>query len=335
MRTAHVKTFGCKVNQHETTLMEDALLGQGYLLVSEREPADLVVVNSCTVTHRADSDVRKAVRQALRRNPGTFVVVTGCFAQVSPAEVARQEGIDLVLGNAEKLQLADHLPADIQKRAVPEVQVGDIAQVRELALPVAPQSGDRSRAFLKVQEGCHLRCAFCIVPIARGNERSVPLEQVLAAVGQYHSRGYPEIVLTGVHLGGYGRDHGYALADLVHAIDDQGLVRQRISSLEPMEVDAAFLGAVRGSRRVCRHFHLPLQAGSGAILRRMGRPYTVVQFDAICAALKDWAPETCIGTDIIVGFPGETEADFQATAEYLAEGPIDYAHLFPYSPREG
>ena len=335
MRTARVATFGCKVNQHETTLMEDALLEAGYMLVSERDPADLIVVNSCTVTHRADSDARKAVRQALRRNPETFVVMTGCFAQVAPSLAAKQDGIDLVLGNGEKLDLSRYLPLDLSKRETADLQVGAIGEVSTLSLPAAPRSGDRSRAFLKVQEGCHLRCAFCIVPVARGNERSVPLEEVLTAVEGYRAQGYPEVVLTGVHLGGYGRDHGYTLADLVRAIDQQGLVRQRISSLEPMEVNDDFLDAVTASTSVCRHFHLPLQAGSDAVLRRMGRPYTVAQYDQICTRLRAWAPETCIGADIIVGFPGETLEDFQATAEYLADGPIDYAHLFPYSPREG
>lgn len=335
MRTAQVLTFGCKVNQHETTLMEDALLNAGYALVPSRDPADLVVVNSCTVTHRADSDARKGVRQALRRNPAAFVVMTGCFAQVAPALAARQPGIDLVLGNQEKLSLAAYLPSTLDKSDTATVTVAPIADAAPLTLPGAPISGDRSRAYLKVQEGCHLRCAFCIVPLARGEERSVPRAEVLAAVAGYAGQGYPEVVLTGVHLGGYGRDHGEDLATLIRSIDQQGRVRQRISSLEPMEVNDAFLDAVTGSTTVCRHFHLPLQAGSDAVLRRMGRPYTVAHYQQICDRLKAWAPETCIGADIIVGFPGETVEDFEATARYLAEGPIDYAHLFPYSIREG
>lgn len=335
LRTATVRTFGCKVNQHESQLLEDALIEAGFGLVSHSDPADVVVINSCTVTHRGDSDARKAIRQALRRNPDTYVVLTGCYAQVAPEIAARQEGLDLILGNREKYDLAQYLPPDLLKAASPRTCVGDVQTTAPLHLPAAPVSGQRSRAFLKVQEGCHLRCAYCIVPLARGTERSVPLDEVVRAVRDYASQGYPEVVLTGVHLGGYGRDHGTTLAALLRTLDALDLVDIRVSSLEPMEVDAGFLEAVRASHRVCPHFHLPLQAGSDPILRRMGRPYTLKQFDAICQQLKAWEPATCLGTDIIVGFPGESAEDFAATARYLADGPLDYAHLFPYSPREG
>lgn len=334
-RTATIRTFGCKVNQHESHLLEDALLEAGFGLVSERDPADLVVINSCTVTHKADSDARKAIRQALRRNPDTYVVLTGCYAQVAPATAARQMGIDLILGNREKYDIAALIPPELQKRDSPQIFVGDVQTSAPLSLPHAPASGSRARAYLKVQEGCHLRCAYCIVPIARGEERSVPPAEVLQAAREYAEQGYSEIVLTGVHLGGYGRDHGSSLAQLIRELDVLDVIDVRVSSLEPMEVDDEFLDAIHTSTRVMPHFHLPLQAGSDAILRRMGRPYTVSQFDSICESLKAWNRDTCIGTDIIVGFPGETEDDFAATARYLAEGPVDYAHLFPYSVRSG
>ncbi|MCG3151898.1 MAG: Threonylcarbamoyladenosine tRNA methylthiotransferase MtaB [bacterium] len=335
LRTASVRTFGCKVNQHESQLLEDALIEAGFGLVSSTDPADVVVINSCTVTHRGDSDARKAIRQALRRNPKTYVVLTGCYAQVAPQIAARQEGLDLILGNREKYDLTQYLPCDLLKEAAPRTYVGDVQQVAPLQLPAAPTSRQRARAFLKVQEGCHLRCAFCIVPVARGKERSVSPDEVVQAVRDYAAQGYPEVVLTGVHLGGYGRDHGTSLAGLIRTLDALDLVDIRVSSLEPMEVDADFLDAIATSHRVCPHFHLPLQAGSDPILRRMGRPYTLAQFDAICQQLKAWNPATCLGTDLIVGFPGESDEDFAATARYLAEGPLDYAHLFPYSPREG
>lgn len=333
-RTATIQTFGCKVNQHESTLLEDRLLAAGWALVPVREPADLVVINSCTVTQRADADARKAIRQALRRNPEAFVVLTGCYAQVAPEAAARQEGIDLILGNQEKYALTDFLPPELAKTERPRVIVGDIQQATGLSLPAAPQSGSRARAFLKVQEGCHLRCAFCIVPLARGNERSVPLAEVLAAVESYHAQGYREVVLTGVHLGGYGRDQGTSLAALIRALTAQGLGRVRVSSLEPMEVDGELLEAFLHPA-VCPHFHLPAQSGSDAVLRRMGRPYTAARYREICDALREQKADVCIGTDLIVGFPGETEEDFAATAALLADGPLDYAHLFPYSIRSG
>ncbi|MBI2206295.1 MAG: tRNA (N(6)-L-threonylcarbamoyladenosine(37)-C(2))-methylthiotransferase MtaB [Candidatus Rokubacteria bacterium] len=334
--TVAFATLGCRLNQVDTQEMQARLETRGFRTVPFEEPADVVVVNSCTVTARADFSDRQMVRRAARQHPGARVVVTGCWAQTSPAE-AVATGADLVVGNADKHRI-DALIASLVTNAdrATRVAVSDIRTAG--AMPVAPlaRTAGRSRAFLKVQEGCQHRCAFCIVPRARGVSRSQHPEIVVDQVRRLVDAGHPEVVLTGVDLGHYGADLTPAttLAALLRRIGDiEGLRWVRLSSVLPAYFTPELVDVVTGAPRIAPHLHIPLQSGSDRVLRRMRRPYTVRRYRAIVERLATRIPDLGLGTDLIVGFPGESDGDFADTMRVVDELPFSYLHVFAYSDR--
>jgi threonylcarbamoyladenosine tRNA methylthiotransferase MtaB len=326
-----VATVGCRVNQVESQEILAALEAQGFAPAAEG-PAEVVIVNTCAVTARAEVSDRQAVRQAIRRHPGARIVVTGCWAQTNPAAVARLGGVHLVVGNADKGRLGP-LVAALLGRPQPSAA----EPVSGLTAP-DPRPEARSRAFVKVQDGCQHRCAFCIVPHARGPSRSRPPELVVAQVERLVAAGYPEVTLTGVDLGYYGRDlcPPTSLAALLRrVVEVRGLHWVRLSSVLPAYFTPELLEVVTGSPRVAAHVHIPLQTASDRLLRRMRRPYTVGLFCRLVDELLRRRPGLALGTDLIAGFPGETEADFAATRALVDAVPFAYLHVFPYSDRPG
>ena len=337
MKTVGFATLGCRLNQVESQEMRALVERAGYRAVDDGEAANVYVVNTCTVTSRADFSDRQAIRRIIRANPDALVVVTGCLAQTDPNALARMPGVDLVLGNQEKYRLPELL-GSLVRRERPDVRVGRIADARHVpSAPVTRMSG-RSRAFLKVQDGCQHRCAFCIVPAARGRSRSqepkVLVEQVEALV----EAGYGEITLTGVDIGHYGWDlvPRTSLAALVAKLAEVGGLRWlRLSSVLPAYFTPELIHAVTTIPVVAPHLHLPLQSGSDRVLRLMRRPYNTAMYRALVERLAAIIPDLGLGADVIVGHPGESESDFEATMALVEETPLSYLHVFAYSDRKG
>jgi threonylcarbamoyladenosine tRNA methylthiotransferase MtaB len=338
--TVSFATLGCRLNQVDSQEIQTALEARGFRTVAAHEPADVVVVNTCTVTARAELSDRQAIHRAVRRAPGARVVVTGCWAQTDPDAVARIGGVDLIVGNADKPRLPEllqRLLSDGAATARPWRQVSDVREQR--TLPPAPLAGaSRSRAFVKIQEGCQHRCAFCIVPRARGPSRSREPKVVLDQVRVLVAAGYPEVVLTGIDMGHYGADltPRTTLAALLRAVVDIGGLRWvRLSSILPAYFTPELLEILTGSDRIAPHLHIPLQSGSARVLRRMRRPYTVAIYRRLVESLAGAIPGLGLGTDLIVGFPGESDEDFAQTMGLVGELPFTYLHVFPYSDRRG
>jgi threonylcarbamoyladenosine tRNA methylthiotransferase MtaB len=317
-------TVGCKLNQAETQLLAHQLAQAGYWLVSAAEPADVYILNTCTVTHVADRKCRRLLRMAHRRNPEALVVAIGCYAERARQELAQIDGVDLVLGNSEKLHL---LPL--------------LEESGRLSRPLYGQKGStvahadfRTRAFIKVHDGCNSFCSYCIVPLVRGREKSTPIDQAVAEVKHRVSEGYREVVLTGTKIGSYNYER-VGLSELLQRIlTEADVERLRLSSLQPEEISPELIGLWR-DKRLCRHFHLSLQSGSDAVLGRMKREYTVGDYQQAVALIRGMVPEAAITTDIIVGFPGETEAEFQESYELCRQMEFTRIHVFSYSPRQG
>jgi len=328
-------TLGCKVNQYDTATMETALR-DACEIVPFAAGADVFVVNSCTVTDRADAESRQLARRARRLNPRGRVILTGCFAQTSPRRAALPE-VDYVIGVGRLPDILravhDQLPPDGGR-----ILVDDLRKATRVSTLGAEVFSGQTRAFLKVQEGCDLFCTFCIVPFARGRSRSVEPRRVLAEIERLAARGFREVVLTGIHLGGYGRDltPALTLADLVEMIDERAPVpRVRLSSIDPPEVTRRLVELVARSAVLCPHFHVPVQAGADAVLHRMRRLYDGALVRDVAAEVTRALPDAALGTDVIAGFPGEGEADFEASLQLLAEARFSYLHVFPYSRRSG
>jgi threonylcarbamoyladenosine tRNA methylthiotransferase MtaB len=312
-------TIGCKLNQAETQSLARQFAQAGYRLVSPDDGADVYILNTCTVTHAADGKCRQRLRLAHRRNPEGVVVAIGCYAERASNELARIDGVDLVLGNREKPDLLQRLEASGRLN----YSQGDSAMVNS-----------RTRAFIKVHDGCNSACAYCIVPLVRGIEKSIPAELVVAEVKQRVAEGDKEVVLTGTKVGLY-HDQGTNLEGLLQRVlAETDVERLRLSSLQPNEVSPGLIGLWQDSR-LCRHFHLSLQSGSDGVLRRMRRGYTAAGYLEVVALIREMVPEVAITTDVIVGFPGETEADFEASYELCRQTGFARIHVFPYSPREG
>lgn len=331
--TFALHTLGCKVNQADSEAIAAALIAQGLRPAVDQQPADVVVVNTCTVTHLGDRSSRQAASQARRSSPAALVVATGCYAQVAPAAVAAVPGIDLVVPNTAKDDIAaiilDHLgsrPAPIMLPAFPIADNPDTLLADLLG---------RTRAQIKVQDGCDNRCTYCIVPTARGASRSRPITEIVDLVQRKATAGIQEVVLTGVHLGDYHPTPDNDLGDLLVALlAETTIPRIRVSSLEPEDFRLEWLD-LWANPRMCRHLHLPLQSGSAAILRKMARRYTPERYREIAQAAYAAIPELALTTDIIVGFPGETDDDAQATLELAAEFRFAKMHVFRFSPRAG
>ncbi|MGQ9516632.1 MAG: tRNA (N(6)-L-threonylcarbamoyladenosine(37)-C(2))-methylthiotransferase MtaB [Anaerolineae bacterium] len=318
MMKVYLESLGCKLNQSELEHMARQLQGAGHLVVDNPAEADICVLNSCAVTHIAARKTRQALRGLRRANPTARLVVLGCYAQLWPAELASIEGVE-VIGHA------------VAKEDI----VTALGLPKRLVSPARPSTRRRTRAFVKVQDGCNNRCTYCVVRLARGPERSRPLEDVLDEVRALAAEGVREIVLTGVHVGAYGRDLGLDLVDLVQGILRQtDIARLRLSSIEPWHLEERFFGLWKDPR-LCRHLHLPLQSGCDATLRRMGRRYTTAEFTRLVDKAREYIPDVAITTDIMVGFPGETEEEFAQSQAFVERMEFARIHVFRYSPRPG
>ena len=326
--TFAIETQGCKLNQADTLVLAREFAEAGLRQVGTNEPADVYVVNSCTVTHVADRKARQSLRAARRRNPGSTIVATGCYAERTPEQLSAMDEVDLVFGNVDKPRLVQQIVEWRGEHAVP-CATGDEADY------ISPRIG-RTRAMVKIQEGCNQVCAYCIVPKVRGRERSIPTEALVSEIQRLAAIGYKEVVLTGTQLGSYGFDLADAsLASLIANILSQcNIERLRVSSLQPKEITDDLL-ALWCDQRLCPHFHMPLQSGSNSILRMMRRRYTAEDYAETVNRIRETIPQASITADVIVGFPGETDADFRATYDLCERIGFADLHVFPYSVRPG
>ena len=318
-------SLGCKLNQAEMEFFARQLTAAGYRLVASGDKADIYILNTCTVTHVADRKSRQMLRQARRRNPGTKLVAIGCYAERMPRELAQIDGVELVLGNEQKPGLLRHLQ---------ETVCSGHRDSGACNLASHDYNGYRTRTFIKVQDGCNSFCAYCIVPLVRGREKSVPLSQVIVELKQQVASGCREVVLTGTEIGSYRRN-GINLKGLLKRIlAEADVARLRLSSLQPQEITPEFIEIWR-NRRLCPHFHLSLQSSSDTVLCRMKRRYTTEDYQQAISLLRKNVPDVAITTDVIVGFPGETEKEFQETFNFCRHIEFARIHVFPYSPRQG
>jgi threonylcarbamoyladenosine tRNA methylthiotransferase MtaB len=331
--TFFVQNFGCRATQADGAALETMLAAKGMQSSGQRAAADLVVLNTCTVTSSADDDVRQAIRRVRRENPEARILVTGCYAQRAPEELAAMDGVDWVVGNSHKTRIADLVTlAPLTAPYHGNIHVGDI-----LTAPVEDASGDRTRPNLKIQDGCNNRCSFCIIPFVRGRSRSLPGDRVVEQVKTLSAR-YREIVLSGINLGRWGREPGGAmrLAGLVRRLlEETGVERLRLSSVEPMDFSDELLELMAFSPRIAQHVHAPLQSGSDRILRKMHRKYRPRHYADRVERARALMPLAAIGADVMVGFPDETEADFDQTRSFIESLPFTYLHVFTYSERPG
>jgi threonylcarbamoyladenosine tRNA methylthiotransferase MtaB len=337
VKRIYVHSFGCRASQADGAAIEASLEERGFVAVKDRSDADLVVLNTCTVTHAADLDARRAIRGLHREHPQTDILVTGCYAQRAPHELANLEGVRWVVGNSHKTQIAEIVSAR-REEYHGQVLVSDIsAQTDFVANPVRNAYEDRARPNLKVQDGCSNRCSFCIIPSVRGRSRSAGLESILEQVRDLSER-YSEIVLSGINLGRWGRDlaDNLRFVDLLRAIlRHTPLRRLRISSVEPMDWSDALLELIACEPRVAKHVHLPLQSGSDAVLKRMFRKYRTRHYASRLEIARHLMPDAAIGADVMTGFPGETEAEFDESLRFIEQQPFTYLHVFTYSERPG
>jgi threonylcarbamoyladenosine tRNA methylthiotransferase MtaB len=331
-----ITTLGCKVNAYDSASIGERLRAAGCELVPLDAPADVVIVNSCTVTDAADAESRQLARRARRQNPAARVILTGCYAQTKPDEAARERAIDHVVGLNRLDALVEAVTAVVPR--IGRVDVGDVRKAPRVATFGARSFPGQTRAFLKVQEGCDLFCTFCIVPMARGRSRSLSPREVLDEVRALADAGFEEVVLTGIHLGGYGEDlePRVDLVWLLAALVEQDVMpRIRLSSIDPHEIGEGLVRLMAASETVCPHLHVPLQAADDDVLRRMRRRYDTALAAERLAMVRELLPDAAIGTDVIAGFPGEDDAAFERTLAFVADSPITYAHVFPYSVRTG
>lgn len=336
MATVAFYTLGCKVNFYDTEAIWQLFKNEGYEQVDFEQTADVYVINTCTVTNTGDKKSRQMIRRAVRRNPDAIIAVTGCYAQTSPAEIMAIPGVDLVIGTQSRDQILP-LVQQFREQRQPINAVRNIMKTREFEELDVPEFADRTRAFLKIQEGCNNFCTFCIIPWSRGLMRSRQADSVIRQAHMLVEAGYKEIVLTGIHTGGYGQDfQNYDLADLLRDLDRvDGLQRIRISSIEASQITDKVIDVLNSSDKMCRHLHVPLQAGHDAVLARMRRKYTTAEFGDKIAKLHRALPGAAITTDVIVGFPGETEDMFRSGYRFMEQMEFAEMHVFPYSKRTG
>ncbi|MBZ2186612.1 MAG: tRNA (N(6)-L-threonylcarbamoyladenosine(37)-C(2))-methylthiotransferase MtaB [Bryobacter sp.] len=338
MSSFFVQNFGCRASQADGASLEASLTGQGLSPASIPSEASLVVLNTCTVTSSADQDVRQIIRRLQRDNPTARILVTGCYAQRSPEDLSQIEGVSWVVGNSHKGLIGDIVSANPTPYHA-EVHVGDIfAQSEFFNAPVEGPAGDRSRPNLKIQDGCNNRCSFCIIPSVRGKSRSAAPDWVIAETQRLATAGYPEIVLTGINLGRWGREWGSGrqLPDLLRRLlEETSIPLIRLSSIEPMDFTTTLLELMAASPRIARHVHAPLQSGSDSVLRRMHRKYRPRHYAERIRLARELMPEAALGADVMVGFPGETDAEFAASLDFIESLPLTYLHVFTYSERPG
>jgi threonylcarbamoyladenosine tRNA methylthiotransferase MtaB len=326
-------TLGCKLNYAETATLERQFKDRGFDIVPFSEQSNVCIINTCSVTERADREARQIVRRALRKSPDAFVAVIGCYAQLDPEMISSIEGVDVVLGASEKFRLFDYAD-DFRKFASPKIFVSPINSVNDFGPAFSGGVDDRTRAFLKVQDGCDFNCAFCTIPLARGTSRSQSINACVAQAQQLVAMGYKEIVLTGVNVGDFGKNSGTSFLRLLHALEEvEGIQRIRISSIEPNLLNEDLINFWIASEKICNHFHIPLQNGTDEILQKMRRRYTSTYYKKLIYSIREKAPDAGIGVDVIVGFPGETEALFEKNFNFIHDLPVSYLHVFTYSER--
>ena len=327
-------TLGCKLNFAETSTIGRALLAQGIRSVRPQEEADICVINTCSVTELADKKCRTMIRKAAREHPGAFVIVTGCYAQLSPEEVADIEGVDLVIGAEKKLDLAEYLDLSVSRPSSASIIHSRTKDIRSFRL--SSSSDERTRHFLKVQDGCDYHCTYCTIPKARGRSRSGSVGEIVAEAERIASVGGREIVLTGVNIGDFGRGRGEDFFDLIRALDEvEGIERFRIGSIEPNLLSEKIIEYCARSRRIAPHFHIPLQSGSDEVLRLMKRRYDTELFRSRVSLIQELLPQAFIGIDVIVGTRGEEAGYFEDCYRFLESIPFSQLHVFSYSEREG
>ena len=332
-------TLGCKVNQADTASMENLFLRSGHQLVSFDGEADVYIINTCVVTNTGQRKSRQTIHRAIRKNPNALIVVTGCYPQTAAEEVKAIAGVDMIIGNQDRAQIVQLVEERLAHR-----QTDTLDAVHKLTASTAFEEmaagdiTDKTRAFLKIQEGCNQFCTYCIIPYARGPLRSRSLESIRTETQRLINAGFKEIVLIGIHLGCYGKENpdGPTLYDAVKTVlDVPGVQRLRLGSLESVEVEPRLLTLMQEDARFCRHLHLPLQSGCDKTLQAMHRPYTTAKFKTLLADIKTRVPDIAITTDVIVGFPGETEADFETTCNFAESCGFSKMHIFPFSARKG
>ncbi|NIP38936.1 MAG: tRNA (N(6)-L-threonylcarbamoyladenosine(37)-C(2))-methylthiotransferase MtaB [Candidatus Dadabacteria bacterium] len=338
MKSISFVTLGCKVNQYDTAVLKNKLPKSKYTTVPFPQKADVYVIDTCTVTHKADAEARHYINRAKRINPEGIVVVTGCYAQVSSQEISTLSGVDYVVGNSDKFSSLMKIVREGSLQSKPQVFISDIfkEKKRKFESPDIDFFPDRTRAFLKVQDGCNYACTFCIIPYARGRSRSLEIDDVIGRIRLLRESGYKEVVLTGIHLASYGRDIGCDLLSLLKRIEEQKILnRIRLSSLDPADVNNEFITFLSESQTVCPSFHVSLQSGDEQILKEMRRRYKPEQFLELASDIREAMPESSIGTDIMVGFPGETQKQFDNSCYLLDRSELTYFHVFSYSKRKG
>ena len=336
MKKVAFHTLGCKVNQYETQAMGELFEKEGYAVVSDEENADVYVINTCTVTNVGDKKSRQFIRRAKRNNPDAIIAVVGCYAQTAPKEVLSIEGVNIVIGTNERNKIVDAVKECKTNDKISLVD--DIMKVKQFEEMSILDVKDKTRAFLKIQEGCNRYCTYCIIPYARGPIRSRGKLEIVEEIKALVEKGFKEVVLTGIHVASYGKDlaEDISLIDILKEVNKiEGLKRIRLSSLEPTLFTHEFLGELSKLEKICQHFHLSLQSGSTETLKRMNRKYTAEEYMEIVCRIRNVYPEVALTTDIIVGFPGETEEEFNTTYDFLQKVGFSEIHVFKYSPRTG
>lgn len=334
--TVSFQTLGCKLNQSETNAIQQEFVNRNYKIIPFGETADISVINTCTVTNQADSKSRSVIRKAINASPEGKIVVTGCYAQIRPDDIKAIKGVNLILGTSEKHRLFDYLDDNSESKVL--VFVNESGEIDSYDDSKFISSTTRTRAFLKIQEGCNYYCSYCIIPFARGKARSRDYDKVINEAKRLVEAGYREIVLTGINIGTYQHQNGelYKLHDLLVGLSDiDGLERIRISSIEPNTITKDLLYLIKERENICPHLHVPLQSGSDTILAAMQRKYEFKEYLEVINDITSILPDVALGTDIIVGYPGETESLFQQTVKRVIELPFTYLHIFRYSSREG
>lgn len=334
-KTVAIHTMGCKANQYDSAAIEGTLAQAGWKLVDFSSSAHAYIINTCTVTNKADSEARQLARKAHRLNPDASVIVTGCYAQTDPASLAEVEGISFILGNNQKHAILDYL--NQAKPLAPEIIVEDLFKEEVVFTSDFTSYSQNSRAFVKIQDGCNQFCSFCVIPYARGKNRSLEPEKILSELKKLKGQGFQEAVLTGIHLGTYGYDlePKTSLLDLMRRIEEESPIhRVRLSSIDPEEVSDEMIDFLAQSKVFCEYLHIPVQSGEDETLKLMRRRYKSKDFKQLSFKLKDKLPEICLGTDLMIGFPHEDEEKFEKSYRLVEECPIDYLHVFPYSAKK-
>ncbi len=335
MKKAAFYTLGCKVNQYETEAMAELFASSGYEVCDFSEKSDVYVINTCSVTNMGDRKSRQIIRRAKKTNPNAIVAVTGCYAQTSPDEVLEIDGVNIVIGTKDRKNIVSLIEGLEATSSVNHVS--DIMTSHEFEELQIKKYSNRTRAFIKIQEGCNQFCSYCIIPYARGPVRSRRKDDVIKEIKELASNGFKEIILVGIHVASYGVDLGdTSLTDLISEADKiDGIERIRLSSIEPMTLNREFIDSIKNSKKLCHHFHISLQSGCDATLKRMNRKYTTDEFRTIVDGLREAFDDVAITTDIMVGFPAETDEEFNATVDFVRSVAFADAHVFQYSQRKG